>query len=686
MAVLDFLGRLHPVLLHLPIGVLILAFAMDLWAARTNAKAQYRQAIQLAVGMGALTAVLSAATGYLLGSRGDYTASDIQWHQWMGFATAAAALAAWVLREHKRFTFLLGFSVLLLVVTGHLGGEITHGRGYLTEGFEGHNENSLAAGAAIDSNMAFYSAVIAPVLKEKCFSCHNERKRKGGLSMLSKEDFFKGGKNGSALDTIAPLKSLLWQRVQLPKTEKKHMPPAGKPELDPREMKLLRFWLQQGCSFERPVKGYAMDEEIRNLVSGVKAPSNPVFSKDIPPADPDDIQKARAAGFNINYLGKDNHLLAASCTGRKSLDKQALSALKPIARQIAWLDVSNSNINPELARYLPEMPHLIKLNMAHTAVGDHVTSILRSSPYLSTVNLVGTSVGDPILDVLSKLEHLESLYIWQTRIAEQQVKTLQSKHPKLRVNTGAVIDTSGMALQMNPPKIKYVRQFFYDTVQVLLDFPFKQATVFYTTNGSEPDTTAQIYQPEEILVIDKTTRLKALTYKPGWKPSVVAEAFFVKKTNKLLSAKVKQTPAARFPGQGPNTLIDLITGEKQGDKNWMGFEGQHVEAVLDLGQPKSISQVIAHCFENNGAWIFNPKAIHVWTSADGVHFTKQTTQAFAQNKELGPEKANLFSASMPSPVTARYVKVKLESLLKNPSWHPTPGGNCWLFVDEILVE
>lgn len=685
MAVLDFLGRLHPVLLHLPIGILILAFAMSWWAARTNNGAEYRQAIQLATGAGALTAILSAATGYLLATRGDYTPSDIQWHQWLGFATAAAAMAAWILREHPRFIFVLGSSVALLVVTGHLGGEITHGQGFLTEGFSNKNENTSPT-VVLDSNMAFYQAVIAPVLKEKCLNCHNESKRKGGLSMLSEADMLKGGKNGPALDPSAPLKSLLWQRVQLPKTEKKHMPPAGKPELDPREMKLLRFWLQQGCSFDRPIKDYVLSEDIKALMPGAKVAVHPVFSKKIPLADPDDIQAVAAAGFTVNNLGKDNHLLAISCTGQQRLDKQALNALKPIAKQIAWLDVSNSNFNSELLRFLPEMPHLIKLNMAHTQTGDALASFISASPYLSTVNLVGAQVGDPVLDALNQLEYLQNLYVWQTRITEQKLKTLQSKRPKLIVNTGAVIDTAGSVLQMNSPKIKYARQFFYDTVQVLLDFPFKQAAVYYTTDGTDPDTNAQKYQPETFIVLNKTTQLKASTYKPGWKPSVVAEAFFVKKTNKLLSAKVKQTPAERFPGEGPNTLIDLVTGEKQGDKNWMGFEGQHVEAILDLGQTKSISKVIAHCFENNGAWIFNPKAIHVWTSANGVNFTKQTTQAITQNKELGSEKANLFSAPLPEAVTARYVKVKLESLLQNPSWHPNPGGKCWVFVDEILVE
>jgi hypothetical protein len=29
---------------------------------------------------------------------------------------------------------------------------------------------------------------------------------------------------------------------------------------------------------------------------------------------------------------------------------------------------------------------------------------------------------------------------------------------------------------------------------------------------------------------------------------------------------------------------------------------------------------------------------------------------------------------------------KTVSIKKCPSWHSSAGGNCWLFIDEIVVE
>lgn len=678
-----FLGRLHVLLLHLPIGILLLGYLFEL-KSRWGKSGAYQQAIYLIIEVGMWAALVAAATGYALGSTGDYEAPAIRWHQWMGMATAALSVLLVVMKNNQFYFALYTITIISLIITGHLGGSITHGNDFLQiSSDEAAPAQSLeSTDQEIDSNAVFYTAFIAPIIKDKCRQCHNPARKKGGLSVDTTEDLLKGGKDGQVLTPEAPLESALWQRLQLPQEEKKHMPPAAKPQLTKKELALIRYWLETGMALNKPLKTYEFPEEIHQWVYVVKNPENPVFKLTIEAASPAAIQKATAAGFSVMPLGATNNLLTVSCAGVSLLNKKMLASLKPIAQQIAWMDLANTSLTDELAAELPSMPHLVRLNVSHTNLSDQGLAFLKSASYLENLNLVGTKVSDQGLSTLSKLVHLKALYLWQTSVSENAKKSWTG--PAEVLHLGATIDTAGSSLQLLPPKIEYTRNFFPDTLQVMLDFPFKSATVYYTLDGRDPDSTSKKYVTP--LVIDKTLTLKTRSAKKGWKSSEVVTATFVKNINRIQSAVVDKTPSPRFPGTGPNTLIDMTTGEKQDDKGWMGFQGEHVVAVLDLGTEKTIDKVIAHCFENNTAWIFNPKSIQVWTSVDNKVFKNQAILQIPVPSAAGEAKANLFTVNLPQKATARYVKVRLESVMRNPAWHPSKGEKAWVFVDELLVE
>src|SRR5690242_2868197 len=99
----EFIGRFHPLLVHLPIGILILSvFFIWLSAGR---KSITNEAVRISLGIGALFAILSCITGYLLSRSGDYDSKTVQWHQWMGISVAAMSIALWRIRASLlRFT------------------------------------------------------------------------------------------------------------------------------------------------------------------------------------------------------------------------------------------------------------------------------------------------------------------------------------------------------------------------------------------------------------------------------------------------------------------------------------------------------------------------------------------------------------------------------------------------------
>jgi len=65
MEIVQFLGRLHPLVLHLPIGFLVLAFLME-WASRRDKFVALAPAVGFAIQLGMWSAIFAAVSGYLL--------------------------------------------------------------------------------------------------------------------------------------------------------------------------------------------------------------------------------------------------------------------------------------------------------------------------------------------------------------------------------------------------------------------------------------------------------------------------------------------------------------------------------------------------------------------------------------------------------------------------------------------
>src|SRR2546423_12240677 len=83
----EFLGRFHVALVHLPIGILLLACVFQ-WLERKPKFSSLHAATQIAFTVGMICAILSAITGYFLSRTGDYDEDLVTAHQWMGICVA----------------------------------------------------------------------------------------------------------------------------------------------------------------------------------------------------------------------------------------------------------------------------------------------------------------------------------------------------------------------------------------------------------------------------------------------------------------------------------------------------------------------------------------------------------------------------------------------------------------------
>ncbi len=165
--------------------------------------------------------------------------------------------------------------------------------------------------------------------------------------------------------------------------------------------------------------------------------------------------------------------------------------------------------------------------------------------------------------------------------------------------------------------------------------------------------------------------------------STVSQSFsFNKATGKPI--QLATAPSGKYPGDGAFTLVNAVQN-KMGfarSAEFLGFEGTDGVAVIDLGTTTAISKVLVHALHEPSNWIWSPKAVTVYTSADSVHFTK----AASTDQFINTGNANgVMTVGFPA-VQARYVKLVIENHGNIPPGHPGAGNPAWLFVDEVEIE
>ncbi|MCA8952147.1 MAG: hypothetical protein KDE27_21740 [Planctomycetes bacterium] len=253
---LQVLGRCHPLVLHLPLG-LIPALVLLEFGAPLLRRDSPRGPIAALAWLNAVGAALAAVTGLLLASENDSTGELLGNHKLAGIALGAlcviSAIAASV-RRRGPFRVLLLLSFVVMLPTGHLGGSITHGKDFLFEPLE-HSRTAKPPTPTGDNGTepapigSEYERVIAPILERTCSKCHNPDKTKGELLLTTPEGIQRGGENGTVLVAGKPDESELLVRCLLPLDDDDHMPPEDKPQPSAEELAALRAWIAGGAKF-----------------------------------------------------------------------------------------------------------------------------------------------------------------------------------------------------------------------------------------------------------------------------------------------------------------------------------------------------------------------------------------------------------------------------------------------------
>lgn len=245
---IEFLGKFHPLFVHLPIGFLLLLGALE-WLALRPGGRELTAANRVILLLTIPASIASVGCGWFLAAAGKYDATALFWHRWLGTGVAVAVIALWIIRQRGWMTAYrrsLFVTLVLLTVASHFGGTLTHGSDFLSwPKSRAAKVVPLTEAQLLDQPV--YAAVIQPLFTEYCVSCHGAEKAKGGLRMDTAEHVREGGDSGSLFDPPGAEYSLMGNRLSLPEDDDDHMPPAGKPQLSPAQMAVIKWWLDAGA-------------------------------------------------------------------------------------------------------------------------------------------------------------------------------------------------------------------------------------------------------------------------------------------------------------------------------------------------------------------------------------------------------------------------------------------------------
>ena len=136
---------------------------------------------------------------------------------------------------------------------------------------------------------------------------------------------------------------------------------------------------------------------------------------------------------------------------------------------------------------------------------------------------------------------------------------------------------------------------------------------------------------------------------------------------------------------GPKALTDGVFGVMDYNHNWLGFEGQNLDAVVDLDAIQTVHEISMDFYYCPLSWIYIPKKVEYYTSVDSVNWFKAGEIQYTNENGFG--KTQIHNMKIDNINTnARYIRVYAQSILTNPIWHRGYGQPCWIFTDEIRVH
>jgi Planctomycete cytochrome C/Leucine rich repeat len=474
-----FLGRFHVLLVHLPLGILTLAVALEILV-RFRSFRSLESAVAPAWIAGAISALVTVALGFMHATEESFEdVPEVEAHQWAGVTLAVVACLTAILRIRvhsasylpplagegregapplagpekvarlykavepafarggaldRGYDKLWGVPVaailFLMFLTGHLGGSLTHGDAYLVQ--YAPSPIRVLAGLPADAgprpkpadlaSADVYLDVVQPAFDRRCLSCHNNSKKSGGLSVATYEALIKGGSKGRVITPGNPSASDLFRRVNLTPGRTDFMPKDGKTPLDKNEVAAIGWWISQGAPKSATVGSLNLTAEASSAIQAMIGAAGGVGveeEEEAAAASPDEAplpQMAEADKAAVAKVVQEGFIVRKVAKGSNLVDVDYVSA---------------NPVTPDMINGLASFgPNILRLNLRRAGVTDSEVKTVAGFPNLRRLRLEENAITDTAAADIAGLKNLTYLNLTNTKVTDaglDQVSTL----PKL---------------------------------------------------------------------------------------------------------------------------------------------------------------------------------------------------------------------------------------------------------------
>ncbi len=433
---LSFLGGFHPVLLHLPIGV-VTALAFRAFLPRQSGNGSWLW------WLAALSSTAALATGYLLGAEGGYDAVLLDRHLWAAVVFSGLCWGGlWAVRTERRqlvTNSILGLTLGAMTVAGHYGGVMVHGDPLAAAPWN-LDPDRYATLPPFPAEVKVYNDLVVPILGAKCVSCHGPVKQKGRLRLDDLAAIQRGGHAGPVLVAGSITDSELLKVIQLPVRSDDHMPPVGHPQVSPVELAALSYWIAQGAN-----ESIAISRDQPPVAfTALLAPGYRL----LPDAAAEKARLAAEAATTAQRQSRRAQLQAAvaqlppdlaplfyfpdlesadlifNAIGHPSLSIAETATCRDLLLECHEINLANFDGAPDLLPALAQSSRLVRLDLRHTPTTAADFAALARAPQLEFLNLYGTAIKElPPLPPAS-FPQLQKLFVGRTALSAADVASL----------------------------------------------------------------------------------------------------------------------------------------------------------------------------------------------------------------------------------------------------------------------
>lgn len=421
-----WLGRWHPLVLHFPIVLLLVAIFLGL----TNNKIP-----KLLLVVATISALVTAISGFMLAVDATEKGELLILHQRLGSAVAFLAVL-WYLLVTLNLARTILIKVLQLVLgiviffAGHYGGMVTHGEDFLALPTIG--KKSLI----IPENPLIYAHIVQPILDDKCISCHNGNKKKGELLLTNFKEIKKGGENGEIIDETNYKNSTILKLVHLPLDDENHMPPEGKPQLSTSEIQILERWIALGANDTLQLSHLNSDETLVGLVRKLQQPTIQKDWSNLPEVDDEVVNKSNSNYVNIARFANQSKALNVIVFKSPTYSDSIFMDLEPIAKNIVQLDLSALPLGEQAVSFIAKCVNLEWLEVDKTPFTDEHLESLKGLKKLEIIKAYDTEITDKSLVVFKNFKNLKKMYVAQTSITATALDAFKKEHQNIGVDAG----------------------------------------------------------------------------------------------------------------------------------------------------------------------------------------------------------------------------------------------------------